>query len=140
MSRNEALARALATFGGLGDRLVAPGTTVGSFPVALLWLGMCVAIPTNPARLAATKPWARKAPMWRATVDCGQPSTSTSSFCVVCRPVIRRHATSNRPGCARALKIPAARLTSCTCVVIGRLPVPEISRARCSLERTAAGS
>ncbi len=48
------IARAVATFGGLGDRLPAPGTTVGSLPPALLWLGICAFLPTNPARITLT--------------------------------------------------------------------------------------
>ena len=52
MSGNQPLARAVATFGGLGDRLPAPGTSVGSLPPALLWLGLCAALPTNPLRVA----------------------------------------------------------------------------------------
>ena len=51
---NQPLAKAVATFGGLGDRLPAPGTTVGSLPPALVWLGICVAIPTIQARIAVT--------------------------------------------------------------------------------------
>ena len=48
------IARAVATFGGLGDRLPAPGTTVGSLPPALLWLGICAFLSTNPARITLT--------------------------------------------------------------------------------------
>ncbi len=51
---NQPLARAIATFGGLGDRLPAPGTTVGSLPPALLWLGICAALPTIQVRIAVT--------------------------------------------------------------------------------------
>ena len=40
-----ALARALATVGGLGDRLPAPGTTVGSLAGALLYWGATRALP-----------------------------------------------------------------------------------------------
>jgi phosphatidylglycerophosphatase A len=54
MSSYQPLARAVATFGGLGDRLPAPGTTVGSLPPALLWLGICVAATTNQARIVLT--------------------------------------------------------------------------------------
>ena len=54
MSSHQPLARAVATFGGLGDRLPAPGTTVGSLPPALLWLGICAAVPTLQARIAVT--------------------------------------------------------------------------------------
>jgi phosphatidylglycerophosphatase A len=51
MSGNQPLARALATFGGLGDRLPAPGTTVGSLPPALVWLGLCAVLPTQQLRI-----------------------------------------------------------------------------------------
>lgn len=54
MSSYQPLARAVATFGGLGDRLPAPGTTVGSLPPALLWMGLCMAVPTNQLRIALT--------------------------------------------------------------------------------------
>ena len=54
MSSHQPLARAVATFGGLGDRLPAPGTTVGSLPPALLWMGLCMAVPTNQLRIALT--------------------------------------------------------------------------------------
>ncbi len=40
-----AIARALATMGGLGDRLPAPGTTVGSLAGALLYWGAASALP-----------------------------------------------------------------------------------------------
>jgi phosphatidylglycerophosphatase A len=40
-----ALARALATVGGLGDRLPAPGTTVGSLAGAVLYWGAARALP-----------------------------------------------------------------------------------------------
>jgi phosphatidylglycerophosphatase A len=54
MSGSQPLARAVATFGGLGDRLPAPGTSVGSLPPTLLWFGLCAVLPTNPLRLALT--------------------------------------------------------------------------------------
>ena len=54
MSSHQPLARAVATFGGLGDRLPAPGTTVGSLPPAFLWLGICAFLSTNPARIGLT--------------------------------------------------------------------------------------
>ena len=54
MSSHQPLARAVATFGGLGDRLPAPGTTVGSLPPAILWMGLCMAVPTNQLRIALT--------------------------------------------------------------------------------------
>jgi phosphatidylglycerophosphatase A len=54
MSSRQPFARAVATFAGLGDRLPAPGTTVGSLPSALLWLGACAFLSTNPARIVLT--------------------------------------------------------------------------------------
>jgi len=54
MSGHQPLARAVATFGGLGDRLPAPGTTVGSLPPALLWFGICAFLSTNPTRIVLT--------------------------------------------------------------------------------------
>jgi phosphatidylglycerophosphatase A len=54
MSSHQTLARAVATFGGLGDRLPAPGTTVGSLPPALLWLGLCTVLPTSQLRIGVT--------------------------------------------------------------------------------------
>jgi phosphatidylglycerophosphatase A len=54
MSTHQALARAVATFGGLGDKLPAPGTTVGSFPPALLWFGICAVVSGNTPRIVVT--------------------------------------------------------------------------------------
>ena len=54
MTNNARLARAIATIGGLGDRIPAPGTTVGSLPASLLWWGACAAIPATTARIAIT--------------------------------------------------------------------------------------
>lgn len=54
MSTNQALARAVATFGGLGDRLPAPGTTVGSLLPALLWFGICVIVSGGTPRIVTT--------------------------------------------------------------------------------------
>lgn len=51
----ELAARVLATWGGLGDLLPAPGTTVGSLLACLLFLlGSRVGIAPSPAALAAT--------------------------------------------------------------------------------------
>jgi phosphatidylglycerophosphatase A len=51
----QALARALATVGGLGDRLPAPGTTVGSLAALLAFAALARGAPgaTIPAALAA---------------------------------------------------------------------------------------
>ncbi len=54
MSGHQPLARAVATFGGLGDKLPAPGTTVGSLPPAILWLGICSFLSTSSARIVLT--------------------------------------------------------------------------------------
>ena len=54
MSGKQPLARAVATFGGLGDRLPAPGTTVGSLPPALLWFAICVFLPTQQLRIVVS--------------------------------------------------------------------------------------
>ena len=47
-------ARIIATVGGLGDVLPAPGTTAGSLPAAVLWWGVCQAATTNTARIIVT--------------------------------------------------------------------------------------
>jgi phosphatidylglycerophosphatase A len=54
MTKNAKLARAIATIGGLGDRIPAPGTTVGSLPAYLLWWGACTVFPTTTVRIAIT--------------------------------------------------------------------------------------
>lgn len=48
------LARVIATAGGLGEILPAPGTTAGSLPAALLWWAGCLLVPTTSARIAMT--------------------------------------------------------------------------------------
>jgi phosphatidylglycerophosphatase A len=48
------LARVIATAGGLGEILPAPGTTAGSLPAALLWWAGCLVVPTTSARIAMT--------------------------------------------------------------------------------------
>jgi phosphatidylglycerophosphatase A len=47
-------ARLIATAGGLGERLPAPGTTAGSLPAALSWWVACLVLPTTSTRLAVT--------------------------------------------------------------------------------------
>jgi phosphatidylglycerophosphatase A len=47
------LARALATLGGLGDRLPAPGTTAGSLAAALAFAGLAALAPAALPPLAA---------------------------------------------------------------------------------------
>ena len=54
MTTNARLARAIATIGGLGDRIPAPGTTVGSLPAYLLWWGACTAFPATTVRIVIT--------------------------------------------------------------------------------------
>jgi phosphatidylglycerophosphatase A len=48
------MARVIATVGGLGEKLPAPGTTAGSFPAALLWWAACLVVTTTSARVAMT--------------------------------------------------------------------------------------
>jgi len=45
------LARVIATVGGLGERLPAPGTTAGSLPAAALWWGVCQGAPNTTVRI-----------------------------------------------------------------------------------------
>jgi len=52
--RGSRLAHAIATVGGLGERLPAPGTTAGSLPAALVWWAACLFVHTAPARIAMT--------------------------------------------------------------------------------------
>ena len=47
-------ARIIATVGGLGDVLPAPGTTAGSLPAAILWWGACQVATTNTTRIIVT--------------------------------------------------------------------------------------
>jgi len=53
-SHNSQIARVIATLGGLGNRLPAPGTTVGSLPAFLLWWAACAAMPSATARIVVT--------------------------------------------------------------------------------------
>jgi phosphatidylglycerophosphatase A len=52
--KKNSLAYSIATFGGLGRRIPAPGTTVGSLPVCLVWWAVCASIPILTARLVLT--------------------------------------------------------------------------------------
>ncbi len=52
--RRTAFARIIATTGGLGDLLPAPGTTAGSLPAAVLWWTACAALPFTAARITTT--------------------------------------------------------------------------------------
>ena len=53
-SHSSQLARAVATLGGLGDRLPAPGTSVGSLFACLLWWAACAALPAPKTRIIVT--------------------------------------------------------------------------------------
>jgi phosphatidylglycerophosphatase A len=53
-SQDNKLAHAVATFGGLGERLPAPGTSVGSLPVCLAWWAVCAMVPIASVRLIVT--------------------------------------------------------------------------------------
>jgi phosphatidylglycerophosphatase A len=66
------LARAIATVGGLGERLPAPGTTAGSLPAAVLWWLACLAAPAPATRIALTAIGllaAAAAGVWAAEVE-----------------------------------------------------------------------
>ncbi len=52
--QGSSLARLIATMGGLGEKLPAPGTTAGSLPAALLWWAGCLVVTTTSARIAVT--------------------------------------------------------------------------------------
>lgn len=52
--KGSALARIIATAGGLGERLPAPGTTAGSLPAALVWWVACLVVTTTSARIVMT--------------------------------------------------------------------------------------
>ncbi|MFV2073980.1 MAG: phosphatidylglycerophosphatase A [Thermoanaerobaculales bacterium] len=55
MSRFRAVfTRLIATSGGLGDLLPAPGTTAGSLPAAVLWWLACLALPDTRTRILLT--------------------------------------------------------------------------------------
>ena len=53
-SHNSQLARVIATLGGLGARLPAPGTTAGSLSAFLLWWAACAAMPAATTRIVVT--------------------------------------------------------------------------------------
>jgi phosphatidylglycerophosphatase A len=53
-SHSSQLARGVATLGGLGDRVPAPGTTVGSLSAFLLWWAVCAAIQGATTRILLT--------------------------------------------------------------------------------------
>jgi phosphatidylglycerophosphatase A len=48
------LAGTIATCGGLGNLVPAPGTLAGSLPAALVWWGVMSVLPWSPARMLAT--------------------------------------------------------------------------------------
>lgn len=70
--RRQQLARVIATTGGLGDLLPAPGTTAGSLPAGLAWWAACAIVPTDWVRLAITAAAAALATavgIWAAGVE-----------------------------------------------------------------------
>lgn len=83
---NATLARLVATVGGLGDRLPAPGTTAGSLPAALVWWALAVALPARPALAAATAAAvviATAAGVWAADREAGRRGVSDPGPVVV---------------------------------------------------------
>lgn len=72
MTTAERLAWLVATTGGLGDRLPAPGTTAGSLPATLVWVVIALTLPGSTAcavvtALAAVA--ATGAGLWAAGVE-----------------------------------------------------------------------
>jgi phosphatidylglycerophosphatase A len=70
--RRQQLARAIATTGGLGDLLPAPGTTAGSLPAGLAWWVACALMPADGVRLtitAAALALATTVGIWAAGVE-----------------------------------------------------------------------
>jgi phosphatidylglycerophosphatase A len=73
------LARAVATVGGLGDLMPAPGTTAGSLPAAILWWGVCMGVDSFPLRLALTVTLtvvATAVGVWACTVEAARRGRS----------------------------------------------------------------
>jgi phosphatidylglycerophosphatase A len=69
------LARAIATMGGLGDLLPAPGTSAGSLPAVVVWWLACLMIADPATRLAVTgiaAVAATVAGIWSAGVEAGR--------------------------------------------------------------------
>ncbi len=48
------LARVIATVGGLGDHLPAPGTTAGSLPAAIVWWAVTASLASQTAMLVVS--------------------------------------------------------------------------------------
>jgi phosphatidylglycerophosphatase A len=84
--RRQQLARAIATTGGLGDLLPAPGTTAGSLPAGLAWWAACAVVPTHWPRLgitAAAVVLATTVGIWAAGVEAARRGTEDPGPVVV---------------------------------------------------------
>lgn len=69
------LARVIATAGGLGERLPAPGTTAGSLPAALMWWVVCLFVSDPSPRIAVTAAAlvvATAAGIWAAEIEAAR--------------------------------------------------------------------
>ena len=74
-NRRQQVARAVATSGGLGDLLPAPGTTAGSLPAAFVWWIACAFVQAEWARLVITSAavaLATTAGIWAAGVEAAR--------------------------------------------------------------------
>lgn len=72
LSRSARVARMVATVGGLGDRLPAPGTFAGSLPATIAWWGAALASPEGGPGWAAAAVAAVLAALgggWAASVE-----------------------------------------------------------------------
>ncbi|MEJ2190628.1 MAG: phosphatidylglycerophosphatase A [Acidobacteriota bacterium] len=90
--RRQQLARAIATTGGLGDLLPAPGTTAGSLPAGLAWWAACAVVPTDWARLgitAAAAVLATTVGIWAAGVEAARRGAGDPGPVVVPMPDLR---------------------------------------------------
>ena len=80
------MARVIATAGGLGEILPAPGTTAGSLPAALVWWAGCLVVTTTPARIAMTAValvMAAVAGLWASEVEAARRGASDPGPIVV---------------------------------------------------------
>ena len=72
------LARSIATTGGLGDLLPAPGTTAGSLPAGVAWWAVCAVVQADWVRLTITAialVLATTVGVWAAGAEAARRST-----------------------------------------------------------------
>lgn len=84
--KDSRLARVIATAGGLGERLPAPGTTAGSLPAALVWWVMCLFVSDPSPRIAVTAAAlvvATAAGIWAGEIEAARRGTTDPGAVVV---------------------------------------------------------